>query len=241
MLAAIGLWYDDYNPNAMPAQSPVTQDLLDVLSFTGGPSNNDTTFRPCMPYLQSPWRGFIGPSYAALNPLPVTYERFTADKQGTSVLLRWKVSQQVNNDRFEVEHNVGGGAFTRIGTVAASTSTSDYELYHAAPSLDKTNQYRLKQFDKDGRFTYSPIRLVKFSGKNIFTLQPNPATDIVRVFTDKRSIFLHLYEASGRKVKSQLVTDAVTEVNIAALPKGVYVLVAEKDGVQLEARRIVKQ
>jgi len=54
VLAAIGLWYDDYiagDPN------PVTQDLLDVLTYTTGVEANDTTFRETFPYLQTPWRG----------------------------------------------------------------------------------------------------------------------------------------------------------------------------------------
>lgn len=55
-LAAIGLWYDDYTPGT--STSPVTQDLLDVLTFKAGPSANDTTFRSSFPYVQQPWRGF---------------------------------------------------------------------------------------------------------------------------------------------------------------------------------------
>ena len=54
-LAAIGLWYDDYNPATSP--SPVTQDLLDVLTYRTGVNKNDTTFKPAFPYVQTPWRG----------------------------------------------------------------------------------------------------------------------------------------------------------------------------------------
>ncbi len=56
VLAAIGLWYDDYNPMTSP--SPVTQNLLNVLSFNAGPTKNDTTFKTSFPYVQTPWRGF---------------------------------------------------------------------------------------------------------------------------------------------------------------------------------------
>lgn len=53
-LAAIGLWYDDYSGSG----SPVTNRLLKVLSFTAGPTQNDTTFKSSFPYVQEPWRGF---------------------------------------------------------------------------------------------------------------------------------------------------------------------------------------
>jgi hypothetical protein len=55
-LAAIGLWYDDYTPNV--SASPVTTSLFRVLSFTSGPTKNDTTFKSTFPYVQTPWRGF---------------------------------------------------------------------------------------------------------------------------------------------------------------------------------------
>lgn len=53
-LAAIGLWYDDYKNDGMP----VTANLVNVLSFSAGPTKNDTTFKPAFPYVQAPWRGY---------------------------------------------------------------------------------------------------------------------------------------------------------------------------------------
>jgi hypothetical protein len=67
VLAAIGLWYDDYPGTG----SPVTTDLTDVLGFNAGITANDTTFNACFPYLQTPWQGFGGDSYidpAKVNP-----------------------------------------------------------------------------------------------------------------------------------------------------------------------------
>ena len=52
-LAAIGLWYDDYNcgPN------PVTQDLLDVLTYDAGVTSNDAAPKSSFPYVAAPWAG----------------------------------------------------------------------------------------------------------------------------------------------------------------------------------------
>ena len=55
VLAAIGLWYDDYDPATSP--SPVTDDLLSVLSYTTGVETNDKEFRSDFPYVAAPWRG----------------------------------------------------------------------------------------------------------------------------------------------------------------------------------------
>ncbi|GAB4004053.1 hypothetical protein GCM10028808_00940 [Spirosoma migulaei] len=53
VLAAIGLWYDDF----VPGQSPVTANLGNVLKFSAGVTKNDTTLKTSFPYVQTPWRG----------------------------------------------------------------------------------------------------------------------------------------------------------------------------------------
>jgi hypothetical protein len=55
VLAAIGLWYDDYTPGVSP--SPLTKDLLNVLYYTTRVESNDKAFQSSFPYLAAPWRG----------------------------------------------------------------------------------------------------------------------------------------------------------------------------------------
>jgi hypothetical protein len=52
-LAAIGLFYDDWQGTG----SPVTPKLLGVLTYATGVSANDTAFRTSFPYVQTPWVG----------------------------------------------------------------------------------------------------------------------------------------------------------------------------------------
>jgi len=51
-LAAIGLWYDDFHGG-----NPVTQDLIDVLTYRTGVNANDAPFKTAFPYVASPWSG----------------------------------------------------------------------------------------------------------------------------------------------------------------------------------------
>ncbi|MBC8124331.1 MAG: DUF4331 domain-containing protein [Candidatus Kapabacteria bacterium] len=62
VLAAIGLWYDDYTPG----QSPVTPNLVKVLSYNAGPSKNDKPFSSTFPYQAQAHSG-----YEAGNNSPV--------------------------------------------------------------------------------------------------------------------------------------------------------------------------
>ena len=52
VLAAIGLWYDDFNGG-----SPVTPDLVNVLTYNTGVNSNDAPFKSSFPYVASPWAG----------------------------------------------------------------------------------------------------------------------------------------------------------------------------------------
>lgn len=55
-LAAIGLWYDDYVPGQ--TQSPVTPNLLKVLTYNAGPDKNDKPIATNFPYMAEPQRGY---------------------------------------------------------------------------------------------------------------------------------------------------------------------------------------
>jgi hypothetical protein len=59
VLAAVGLFYDDATP-----QAPVSEQLLNVLTFTSGPTKNDAALKGTFPYLANPWRGYDYPEKA---------------------------------------------------------------------------------------------------------------------------------------------------------------------------------
>ncbi len=242
-LAAIGLWYDDYNPQTSP--SPVTKQLQNVLGFNAGVTNNDTTFRACMPYLQAPWRGFIGPEYKGTEVvLPIDMVSFVAQKVSQTVQLRWHVSNELNTDHYDVEQSLDGTKFTKVGTVMSRSSgdgSNTYEFTDVNPSMKKNNFYRIKQVDKDGRSTYSVIRLVKFKSETLITVTPNPASNFIKVYTTQSPLSVHLYDAGGRKMASQIIVNGVGEFNISRFNRGSYFLIAESNGVRVETKKIVKQ
>ena len=52
VLAAIGLWYDDFD-----GVNPVTKQLLNVYTYSTGVERNDTAFKTSFPFVQTPWAG----------------------------------------------------------------------------------------------------------------------------------------------------------------------------------------
>lgn len=56
VLAAIGLWYDDFDATD-PNASPLTNQLINVLQYSTGVETNDKPFKSAFPYLAAPARG----------------------------------------------------------------------------------------------------------------------------------------------------------------------------------------
>jgi hypothetical protein len=67
VLAAIGLWYDDFTGG-----NPVTPDLLHVLTYSTGVNANDTSFKTSFPFVQTPWSGTSACCGLAVNNLSAT-------------------------------------------------------------------------------------------------------------------------------------------------------------------------
>ncbi len=239
VLAAIGLWYDDYSGSG----SPVTPDLVNVLSFNAGVTHNDTTFKTCFPYVQAPWRGFTGNQYSAPKTLPVSWTSFTANKAGQEVDLLWSVANQINNDHFEVERKTLGSDYAMVGTVIAADkgSNDSYHSVDANPSLTQANFYRIKQVDKDGNFSYSPVRMVIFTNTSTLSITPNPATSFINISTSQNQLQINIYDAGGRKVLSRTVASGNSQINISSFAKGVYTVVAENNGVKVDSKKVVVQ
>jgi hypothetical protein len=243
VLAAVGLWYDDYIPGTSP--SPLTPQLLNVVSFNAGVTKNDTTFKPCFPYVQSPWAGFTGAQYVGPTnpPLPVDFLNFTATKLNRKVQLTWEVANEKNSAYYVVEQNTGGN-FISLGTVYSTpgSGAKTYNFLDANPSFTKSNIYRIKQVDVDGKTTYSPLRLVRFDVATAISITPNPATNFIKVYSSsQQAIMLQLFDGSGKKVLTKTIVNGTGEVDIRSLPRGVYTAISTENGKKGEPIRIVKQ
>ncbi len=241
VLAAIGLWYDDYNTNG---NNPVSAQLVKTISFNAGVTANDTTFKTSFPYVQAPWRSFNGAGYVGpVNaPLPVNFLGFDASISGSNVVLDWKVTNEVNNNRYEIEQSTGN-AFTKIGTVTATVGSGvkTYTFTDTKPVLNTVNYYRLKQVDNDGKFSYSPVRSVKFDAKNTITVTPNPASNFININSTQSNLNITLFDGTGKKVATKALNGGTARFDISNLAKGTYIVIAESNGVTVATKQIVKQ
>jgi hypothetical protein len=240
-LAAIGLWYDDYNGTG----SPVTPDLLNVLTFNAGVTHNDTTFKTSFPFVQDPWPGFTGPGYVGpiSTTLPVTWVSFTAAENGKLVDLNWDVANELNNSYYAVERSIGtASSFSQIGTVTAlNGSANAYKFTDINPSYTLTNYYRLKEVDKNGNATYSSIRTISFAPDNTLVISPNPAVGFIRISSSIANLKVFIYDVNGKLVAAPSLSSGTAQVATSSLAKGLYTVVAESNGVKVAVKKVVVQ
>ncbi len=243
-LAAIGLWYDDYNLADSATNSPVTQDLANVLGFNAGVTHNDTTLKWCFPYVQTPWRGFTGAEYSGPKStvLPVNFLSFVAVKTNQTVVLNWQVANEINSDHYNVEYSQDGIHYSTLTAVTSrNNNNSNYEYTHASPSLKNINYYRITQIDKDGRIATSSVQTAVFTATNMLTVTPNPATTVANVYSTVPNLRLYLYDNSGKRVISQIMKDNNAQINVSSLASGVYTLVAtDNKGKRVDTKKIIK-
>ena len=167
--------------------------------------------------------GFSGPA----TTLPVVLKQFSATPKAGKTLLTWSATSEINTAQYAIERSQGND-FEKIGTVLADPSTSGYSFTDVSPQRG-TNYYRLRMVDKNGTFSFSPIKTVKFSSLNQLQLYPNPASTTITIHlqsagggTEK----LEVFNATGVLVQTSLISlnpgiNRIT-INISTLPKNVY-------------------
>lgn len=160
-------------------------------------------------------------------PLPVELVDFTAKKKQSAVLLNWETSQEINSDKFEVEHSTNGDQWKMIGTVKAQGNSNEpthYSFTHTAP-FNGMNQYRLKMIDIDGSAEYSPVRNILFDNNQLIFLYPNPAPGYVFLNTERPENIqvIRILDVAGKEVLLQQGLQQ-PKLNLGKLKAGTYIL-----------------
>jgi hypothetical protein len=145
--------------------------------------------------------------------LPVELSKFTAQLFKNNVKLNWATASEINNAGFVIEKSISGEKFGKIGFVNAKGNTqNNYEFLDENAVNTKASEvyYRLKQMDKDGKFTYSNVEVVKLPTKNNFTVSTfeNPFNNQIKlqVGVEKESLItVTITNVEGKIIKTTKV------------------------------------
>jgi hypothetical protein len=201
-----------------------TQSLTDVsveISQNWYPLNEPEPDLPVNLYITEFWIEADEPQ------LPVSLARFNASKQEGNVMLSWATSNEVNNEKFEIERSFNGKNWDKIGSVNAQSAMtgSNFEIrynYTDESPLEGHNLYRLKQIDYDGSYQYSTARQVSFEQTSRIVVYPNPSTDYLIVEGLKSNEEIRIVNINGQIVKALEAGRNKSTINLDGLRQGAY-------------------
>lgn len=185
--------------------------------------------------------------------IPVELTSFTAQSNGTNVLLNWSTATEVNNHGFEVQRSNGEDFVTVAFIQGKGTTTEAIDYSYVDNNLSSgTYSYRLKQIDFNGVFEYSDMVEVDVSGLSEYTLLQNypnpfnPSTKISFNLIVDSKVTLKIFDLLGQEVVTlinQEMSAGLQEINFDAsgLNSGVYFYKVEANGVDGQSFTSVKK
>ena len=208
---------------------------------TGGPAYNagaNLTGSIVSTSTPSPFNSFstfaLGNSSLGGNLLPVNLLYFNARAAiDGKVDLSWASTAEFNSSYFTVEKSRDGIGFTPLQKVftkavnGSSTTQLNYNTQDANP-YNGNNYYRLQHTDRDGKTTYSAIKLVTVNRDETLSVYPNPSAGTVFISglrAGERSVEIDWFDAGGRIILQQ--TAAVQNgraTTTAQIINGLYTL-----------------
>ncbi len=192
-------------------------------------------------------------NYVAAAPLPVKYLSFTGNAVSKSVF--WVTAQEINNNYFEIERSFSGKEFTSVGVALGGFENGTKKEYvfkdNSALLEDKEAvYYRLKQFDNDGRFSYSTILVVRLKSISKVDMQvsPNPFTERITVrftATENTVADVRIVNSVGQSIinKKATISKGYNNIQIEGLSNltsGTYTASVLVNGKVVGSQTIVK-
>ena len=190
----------------------------------------------------------------SLAPLPVELVRFDGIYSKDMVYLNWETASESNNAGFAIERRskrLNGGKeadWAELGFVIGQGTSDEKQVYTFTDDQLPTGvdfvEYRLKQIDFDGSFSYSNVTQIKVGGLDNLTLYGNypnpfnPTTSIQYDLPVNGYVKLTVFDLQGKAV-SVLVDDNQPagrhEITFDAsnLASGTYLYQLEVNGKQI--------
>jgi hypothetical protein len=188
----------------------------------------------------------------ASRALPLTWKSVKAwyDKAEASNKLQWETINEAGVEGFDIERSENAARFIQIGTIKA-LENSGANSYHFTDkqisAVIKKYYYRIKQRDKDGKYTYSPAVSADRSGDTYFNIQvvPNPGKPgqvRIKVSSDKPvKAELTVINAAGKMVIHRKVLLTATVQSFSpGVQSGIYVVRLQNERQVMTRKFIVE-
>ncbi|MCM5528396.1 T9SS type A sorting domain-containing protein [Parasegetibacter sp. NRK P23] len=177
-------------------------------------------------------------------PLPLQWGKISALRTAETIRVTWETFQEYNVSHFDVERSIDSRNWVLAATGIKAKNLPLASRYEHADFVNHAARlyYRIRQTDKDGRFTLSPV--VAVNGTNqpeSITLYPNPANGFFAIsgIDIAKITAVTIHDSNGRLVKTWSTPQ--TRYELTSLIHGIYtVSVFTSTGVSLRLPIVVQ-
>ena len=160
--------------------------------------------------------------------LPVKFLGFNVARKGNDALIQWSTSEEVNAFRYELERSADAANWNTICHISAAGNSNNVNNYSFTDKNvgSRTVYYRVKQVDRDGRYSYTVVRSIKTDGNNTDIKLASMQNRLVLQFPQevKNGVTVRIVSYNGQVVKEQRVEQAFGQVILNTNIKGNYVV-----------------
>ncbi|HMO61510.1 MAG TPA: T9SS type A sorting domain-containing protein [Ferruginibacter sp.] len=184
--------------------------------------------------------------------LPVTISNIKAFAQNGGNTVEWKVENEINIARYEVEKSNDGVQFAKAGVVNATAAGLTYNTYtwFDVTALPGTTFYRIKIYEQSGETKYTTIVKVVSGKTNVSTMNvyPNPViNNTVNIQLNnqpKGNYQLTLVNLKGQVMYSSSISNSSSNSTISLnipvrLSSGIYQLEINTPDNRKEVQKLV--
>ena len=165
-------------------------------------------------------------SYCLSIPLAVRLISFNAVHDGSTIQLRWTISNPELAREFTIERK-NSNDWLPLSTLHATDEQKNY-FYTDEHAEAGSNWYRLKIIEKSNSFFYSDVRhLNDHSKSRLFSLYPNPAFQHVTITGDFSSLTeIRLFDIAGKlKWHDKVLNNSgAVDIDLSSIQPGMYLL-----------------
>ncbi len=163
--------------------------------------------------------------------VPVSFVSVKAAQAGNKIAVEWKVANEVNTVRYEIEKSTDGRSFSKKGMILA-TGANTYNWLDEN-TVNGYNYYRIRSVDNNGQVKYTEVVKVQIGGKAGISISPNPVQgNFVNILINQSlagKYGIRLTNIAGQAVYNREVThnggsSSQSFVLPSALSNGVYQL-----------------
>jgi plastocyanin len=200
--------------------------------------------------------GMVG-TFTASAVVPVTLKNFSVAYSNRTVTASWQTAGEQNSSYFSLQKSTDGKNYTEAGRVTANGNSDNLQSYNFKDEQLDINAryvyYMLKTVDKDGRYSLSPVKLIRNDQaltKLITQIGPNPLSrdegHLMLQFSADRNTYMkvQVLDANGKRLMNLDMTANKGinngHIHMAELPAGVYSIIFSMDALKEIKKVVVK-